>query len=93
MEYELLCPRCNHGDELRLIENARVERQLGSVTTLITEYRDLVQQDFALDPAGFNACVIDFFEIGVSCDRCGFTHIGDDWKKVLVNGEALPEME
>lgn len=93
MEHELVCPRCLHGDELRLIENARVERKLGSVTTLITEHLDLVKQDDNPVATDFNSCVIDYFEIGVSCERCGFQHIGDDWKKVLVKGEAIPEME
>lgn len=93
MEFELVCPQCHHGDELRCIENARVERKLGSVTTLITEHLDLVPQEPAFGDNEIAEYVIDFFEIGVHCERCGFQHIGDDWKKVLVRGEAIPEFE
>lgn len=86
MEDQLVCPKCLHGDELRLIESARVERKLGWVQPEVVEYLDLVEQDDVDGPTmtHFSKFVIDYFEIGVRCERCGFIHIGDDWKAVLV---------
>lgn len=81
-ERQLVCPECHHGDELRLIETCRVERKLGDVTTNHTEYLELIE----LEGGGVYE---DFSEIGVACGRCGFRHIGDNWKAVLESGEVV----
>lgn len=72
-EIILACPNCEHGDELALLENVRVHRELGEVTTNHTEYLDLINPEDD-----------EYREVGIECGRCKFAHVGDDWKAVLI---------
>ncbi len=69
---QLVCPECGNGNELRVIEDVRIERNLGDVTTMTTEYLDVVKDSED-----------HYREVGVECRNCHWSCGGGNWKQQL----------